>query len=173
MKTSALVLALGALGSHAATPLVKAPAAKASGALTASAAPAPTASTPLVPKTIRNDMYACIPASNPQGMDWKDGRWQPTTFKEIPRFTLQVTVIEVGEKTFLHFTRKSSAGDDHCGTLYNPFAFDGADSCTSVGATTVFSTATGRGAISYALGATSAGESRDSVNIMPFTCQSF
>ena len=87
--------------------------------------------------------------------------------------TLNVAVIAADGQQWLHFQRKSSAGDEHCGTIYNRFTFDTLDSSMYIGETFVFSKKTGRGAVSYALGATDASDNRDSVYIMPFTCQAF
>ncbi len=30
-----------------------------------------------------DDTYACVRAANPQGYNWKEGRWQGTGFKEV------------------------------------------------------------------------------------------
>ncbi len=124
------------------------------------------------PKLVRSDTYACVPAANPQGFNWDGHRWTPVGFKPEEPFTLNVAVIQSGLQQYLHFQRKSSSEDSHCGTAYNPW-IESVDSCSTVGETTVFSSKTASGAISRSLGATDGGESRDSVYIMPFTCQKF
>ncbi len=159
MRILLVLAAMLAANAHAAPKPAKAP---------ASAASAPDET----PKLVRSDTYACIPAANPQGFNWDGHRWVPVGFKPEEPFTLNVAVIQSGWQQFIHFQRKSSAGDDHCGTSYNSW-FDTVDSCSTVGETIVFSSKTASGAISRALGAADGGESRDSVYIMPFTCQKF
>lgn len=124
------------------------------------------------PKLIRSDTYACVPAANPQGFNWDGHRWAPTGFKPEEPFTLNIAVIQSGWQQYIHFQRKNSAGDTHCGTPYTSW-LDTVDSCSSIGETTVFSSKTASGAISRALGATDDSNSRDSVYVMPFTCHKF
>ena len=159
MDKLALVVALLALNAHAATKPPK-QAASAASALASE------------PTMIRSDMYACVPATTPQGFNWDGQRWVPTGFKEVEKFTLNVAVLKDGDQEFLHMLIKNSQGENHCGTLWN-WSLDGLDACSKFGETIVFSKKTSSGAISYVGGATSTETSRDSVTVMPFTCQAF
>lgn len=127
-------------------------------------------------KILRHELYACVPDSPAAGLRWQDGRWESTRFRVPDKFTLEVMVIKDSEPIpFIHMTRKDSEGEHHCGGVQNlTDNLFGVDSCSSSGETIVFSKKPMRGGVSNLLGSTSSSATeRDSLAVMPFSCQAF
>jgi len=134
------------------------------------------------PKLQKNDKilsdvtYACL-GNSAAGLNWDGSQWQATRFQPYEKFLMTVTEIQSKSlnKKFILFVLKGDAVQKDCeAELDEAKAFvEGAQQCLQNGMTVYFVPANGRGGVSYLLGSSSTVGSRDSLSVMPFTCERF
>ena len=90
------------------------------------------------------------------------------------KFTLEIMVVKGSKQLPIIFmTRKDAEGSHHCGGTQNlTDNLFNLDSCTGTGETIIFDKRTMRGGVSDLLGSTVAANQRDTLAVMPFSCQS-
>ncbi len=128
-------------------------------------------------KVVYEKTYACISDIAATGLNWNGNQWEPKRFRHFDKFILNVTVIEYisiskEKKKVLHFNLKGDGNEEHCG-MEKQFDLTGLQACIQNGMSVIFSEESGRGGVSYLLGAVSKEKARDALVVMPFTCQKF
>ena len=125
-------------------------------------------------KVISDSHYLCLNTAA-AGLNWTDGKWVATTFHPLGEFQLEIEIDETtfsdGSKhQFIHFTRNGDSGHRQCGMEMTTLSFI-EPHCFQSGETITFSEEESRGGISKLLGSTGSETERDSLVVMPFTCQ--
>jgi hypothetical protein len=122
--------------------------------------------------------YTCL-NSAVAGLEWHSSRWTPTRYNSLGQFQLEIkitdddaTADEPKHQT-IHFLRNGDSGNDRCAAEYHPGMFDTLLVCTdaAIASTYIFSQSVERGSMSHLLGAIGTEDRRDSLVVMPFTCQ--
>ena len=127
---------------------------------------------------VSDKTFACMSLTPPTGFIWNGNSWEARRFKGYEKFLMNITVIETDaigstqKKQYLHFNLKGDNEDMHCGTE-KQFDITGSLSCMKLGFSILYSEETGKGGISFLLGATLSDSKRDGLSVMPFTCQKF
>jgi hypothetical protein len=122
-----------------------------------------------------DDHYLCLNTAA-AGLSWKGEQWIPASFHAMGEFQLEVMVIHSvftngSEHDFIHFTTNGDSGmNSHCGMEMTPTLLDDPH-CFQGGKTITFNKGILKGGISMLLGSTGSDDSRDSLVVMPFTCQ--
>lgn len=125
-------------------------------------------------RIVSDSLYLCLNTAA-AGLNWSGGKWVEASFHPLGEFQLDIeideTVFPDGSKhQFIHFTRNGDSGKSHCGMEMTPLLLDDPH-CFQFGATITFSKEELRGGISMLLGSTGTGDTRDSLLVIPFTCQ--
>jgi hypothetical protein len=125
-------------------------------------------------KIITDLHYLCL-NTIVAGLNWTGGKWIEATFHPLGQFQLGIFIAETtfsdgSKRQFIHFTRDGDSEHSHCGAELLSFSVDGWV-CERAGETIIYSEEQSRGGISRILGSTSTEDSKDSLVVIPFTCQ--